>query len=71
MRVTVAAPRTLGGAVLRNRARRRVREAFRRLDARVRSADLDIVVSVRPEAVSWPFTQLLADAADVVSGAAS
>jgi ribonuclease P protein component len=49
MRIAVSAPRSLGRAVYRNRARRRVREAFRiairELDS---TAGCDLVVVVRP-----------------------
>ena len=56
VRVAVAASRAVGGAVQRNRARRRVREAVRTaLAARPDPASgLDLVVTVRKAAVDAP-----------------
>jgi ribonuclease P protein component len=49
MRIAVSAPRSLGRAVYRNRARRRVREAFRTAIRAVDStAGCDLVVVARP-----------------------
>src|SRR5256885_15056783 len=50
MRIAVSAPRTVGISTIRNRARRRVREAFRRACADATSAQ-DVVVTVRREAI--------------------
>ena len=69
-RIAVTASRSLGSAVVRNRARRRVREAFRRELGTAAAAGVDIVVSVRPEAVSTPFGALAADAASLLKEAA-
>jgi ribonuclease P protein component len=64
MRLAVSAPRTVGIATVRNRARRRVREAFRQACAVADGATAqDIVVSVRREAISADFTALRAAAA--------
>ena len=53
VRIAVTASRALGGAVARNRARRRIREAFRiALRERRAAAGHDIVVSVRRPAVA-------------------
>lgn len=61
-RLAVTAPRSVGTAVKRNRARRRVREAFRRGFA---SADpgrsIDLLITVRPEAARAEFGALEAD----------
>jgi ribonuclease P protein component len=56
VRVAVAASRAVGGAVQRNRARRRVREALRTvLAARPeRPRGLDVVVMVRKGALDAP-----------------
>jgi ribonuclease P protein component len=56
VRVAVAASRAVGGAVLRNRARRRVREAVRlALDARPDAPrGIDLVVMVRKGALDAP-----------------
>jgi ribonuclease P protein component len=57
-RVGVVAPRRLGKAVLRNHAKRRVRELFRRNKP---LADLDLVVLPRREFLDAPFAVLLDD----------
>jgi ribonuclease P protein component len=62
-RMTVVASRAVGTAVARNRAKRRVREAFRRAFA---SSDagpsIDLVITVRPESLDAGFDTLQADA---------
>ena len=64
MRLAVSAPRTVGISTGRNRARRRVREAFRQA---CEAADVapaqDIVVTVRREALTADFAMLRAAAA--------
>jgi ribonuclease P protein component len=64
IRVAVAAPRSLGRAVARNRSRRRLREAFR---AAIRDlpnrAGCDLVIVARPPIASAPFADLRAGAA--------
>jgi ribonuclease P protein component len=65
-RIAVTAPRSIGSAVVRSRARRRVREAFRRELSTSASSGVDILVTVRPEAVSTPFPALAADAQSVL-----
>jgi ribonuclease P protein component len=47
-RLGLAVSRRVGGAVVRNRARRLLRESFRRLEAGERPA-LDVVVLAKPE----------------------
>jgi ribonuclease P protein component len=67
-RLAVIAPRTVGRAVTRNRARRRVREAFQiALTERASQVGLDILVTARPEAVHSEFIALRDDAASVLS----
>jgi len=70
MRLAVSAPRTVGISTIRNRARRRVREAFRQAFA---AADitpaLDIVVTVRRDAIAADFSALRA-AAEAALGSA-
>lgn len=61
MRLAVTAPRTVGGSVQRNRARRRVREAFRRA-LTARTAPADVLVTVRREALDTDFGTLVRDA---------
>lgn len=66
-RVAVTAARSMGHAVERNRARRRVREAFRLAIASApASAGVDVVVSVRPASANADFQGLVADAAAVL-----
>jgi ribonuclease P protein component len=70
MRLAVTAPRTVGIATIRNRARRRVREAFRQACA---SVDVvpgqDVLVTVRRDAISADFSALRA-AAEAALGTA-
>jgi ribonuclease P protein component len=64
-RLGVIASRRLGGAVLRNRAKRRIREVFRRQqpgEATVRGwRPLDVVVIPRRELVNAPMASVEAD----------
>jgi ribonuclease P protein component len=70
MRLAVAAPRTVGISTLRNRARRRVREAFRQACAAIAaSPGQDVVVTVRREAISADFSALRAAAASALGTA--
>lgn len=67
VRVAVVAPGSVGRAVSRNRARRRVREAFRHALAPISlSAGADMLVTVRREAGRADFRALAADAASAV-----
>jgi ribonuclease P protein component len=63
MRLAVSAPRTVGISTIRNRARRRVREAFRQACAAIDQTGLDVVVTVRREALSTDFGALRSAAA--------
>jgi ribonuclease P protein component len=54
-RLGIAATRKIGGAVVRNRAKRRVRELFRQTKP---AASLDIVVVPRREFLDAPFASL-------------
>jgi ribonuclease P protein component len=54
-RLGIAATRKIGGAVVRNRAKRRVRELFQRQKP---SAGLDIIVVPRREFLDAPFDSL-------------
>jgi ribonuclease P protein component len=64
MRLAVSAPRSLGRAVARNRARRRLRDAFRAVirDLEERPG-CDLVVVARPAVASAPYPTLRAAAA--------
>ncbi|CAN5920096.1 hypothetical protein BH23ACT10_BH23ACT10_05110 [soil metagenome] len=57
-RVTIVASRAVGGAVVRNRAKRRLRAAARQ--ARL-PADVDLVVDARVATLGAPFTALHRD----------
>jgi len=64
IRVAVAAPRSLGRAVARNRSRRRLREAFRAEIARFAGGPgSDLVIVARPKTASAAFTDLRTAAA--------
>ncbi|HEY8784996.1 MAG TPA: ribonuclease P protein component [Candidatus Limnocylindria bacterium] len=59
IRVAVAAPRSLGRAVARNRSRRRLREAFRaEIGELAIRPGCDLVIVARPQAASSAFADL-------------
>lgn len=60
LRVGVTAGRKLGGAVRRNRAKRRLREAFGRLQSRL-SGRGEIVVAARSRALVAKFSEIVAE----------
>jgi ribonuclease P protein component len=71
-RVGFAVSRQLRGAVTRNRARRRIREAYRQVRAMM-AADVEMIVVARAGAASRPFPELVAEMrwlADAVKRAA-
>lgn len=55
-RLGITATRRIGGAVVRNRARRRVRELFRRHGVALLGPGIDLVVNVREgcATAAWP-----------------
>jgi ribonuclease P protein component len=59
-RIGVATSRRLGNAVARNRAKRRVREALRRVESRL-CAQGDVVVVAKPRARVAPFAEMVAE----------
>jgi ribonuclease P protein component len=65
-RLGIAATRKLGGAVVRNRAKRLIREVFRRNKA---AAGIDLVVVPRREALTASFEALEADFRTVLARA--
>jgi ribonuclease P protein component len=72
IRMAVAAPRSLGRAVVRNRARRRLREAFRSsINDLERGPGSDLVIVARSQAGSAPFADLKKAAAAALGSLAS
>jgi ribonuclease P protein component len=66
-RIAVIASRAVGTAVARNRAKRRVREAFRRaLASSEAGPSIDLLITVRPESLQGGFAAMQADAASVL-----
>jgi len=59
-RVGFAVSRQLRGAAHRNRARRRIREAYRQVRALI-AADIEMVVVARASAATRPFPDLVED----------
>lgn len=55
-----AVSRQVRGAVARNRARRRIREAYRQVRAQM-SGGVAMVIVARPSATTRPFPELVAD----------
>ena len=60
-RLGITATRRLGGAVVRNRARRRVRELVRRHAEALSGRTLDIVVNPRAGCAEAPWAELEGD----------
>ncbi|MGH9432356.1 MAG: ribonuclease P protein component [Terriglobia bacterium] len=56
-RLGITTPSALGGAVVRNRIKRRLREVFRLNQARI-AAGWDIVLNPRPKVATMPFESL-------------
>lgn len=70
-RLGIIASRRLGGAVLRNRAKRRVRELFRlradRAECAASVRSLDLVVIPRREVAEAPFSQIVLEFGSALS----
>jgi len=65
--VGFAVSRRVGGAVVRNRARRRLREAYRR-QQHVLRASVDVVFISRPVVLTRRFTDLLEEMRRTLEG---
>lgn len=61
--IGITVTRKIGNAVVRNRARRRLREALRRVLPGPAAPGRDYVVVARPASLGQPFAQLAADLA--------
>jgi ribonuclease P protein component len=59
-RVGITAGKRFGGAVARNRAKRRLREAFRRLESRLLDHG-DLVLVARPPVLTAPFDAIVSE----------
>ena len=70
-RLGISASRRVGGAVVRNRVRRRLREIFRRTRAALLSSPVSLVVNARPSAATATFRELAEDYAASVRRALS
>jgi len=70
-RLGVSVGKRAGGAVTRNRLRRRVREIFRRSRASLPREAIALVVNVRPGAAAASFEELSSDYAGALSRALS
>lgn len=64
-----AVSRQLRGAAQRNRARRRIREAYRQVRALI-AEDVELVVVARPGAATRPFPELVEDMRRLAEGLA-
>lgn len=60
-RLGLIASRKLGGAVARNRAKRRLRELFRRRESVVGRSGWDVVIIARSDVATAPFAELQLD----------
>lgn len=60
-RLGITATRKLGGAVVRNRARRRIRELYRRHGERFAGRGIDVVVNARLGCAGAPWPELEGD----------
>jgi ribonuclease P protein component len=70
-RLGISVPKRVGGSVVRNRVRRRLREIFRRTRGATISAPASLVVNARPSAATATFPDLAEDFAATVKRALS
>ena len=66
--VGITVTKKIGGAVVRNRARRRLREALRRVLPGPARPGHDYVVVARPGALKQPFAELVRDLGSAIRG---
>ena len=71
LRLGITATRKAGSAVVRNRARRRVREIFRRWAATALGVGVDLVVNISERATVAPFAALSSEVTALLSRAAA
>ena len=71
LRLGLTATRKAGGAVARNRARRRVREIFRRWAATAPEVSLDLIVNISEQATRAPYAVLSSEVTALLSRAAA
>jgi ribonuclease P protein component len=70
-RLGISVPRRVGGAVVRNRVRRRLREIFRRTRSVTLPSPVSLVVNARPSAAAATFQELAEDFSSSVRRALS
>jgi ribonuclease P protein component len=71
LRLGLTATRKAGGAVVRNRARRRVREIFRRWAATAPEISVDLIVNISEQAIRSPFAALSSEVTALLTRAAA
>lgn len=71
IRLGVTATRKAGGAVARNRARRRVREIFRRWAAAAPDVRVDLIVNISERATRAPYAALSSEVTALLARAAA
>lgn len=71
LRLGLTATRKAGGAVVRNRARRRVREIFRRWAATAPEVSVDLIVNISEQATRSPFAALSSEVTALLTRAAA
>ena len=70
LRLGITATRKSGGAVVRNRARRRIREIFRRWAATAPAIGADLIVNISERATRAPYAALGSEVTALLSRAA-
>jgi ribonuclease P protein component len=71
LRLGLTATRKAGGAVARNRARRQVREIFRRWAATAPGVSVDLIVNISERATRSPFAALSSEVTALLARAAA